>query len=146
MKMKHYTIKFKIVEIESNNFHIFAKANIGKKIVNLVIDTGASHTCFDINFIRNLKQEATFADTEGMNVGVASVGFETKTTALSEFKIGKFVIPEYQIILLDMLHINEAYKQIGLPAVHGILGGDFFTKYHVTIDYMKSEMTLWTNN
>ena len=142
----HYTVKFKIVEIERENFHIIAKANIGKKSVNLVIDTGASHTCFDINFIRKLQQETTFMDNEGVNVGVASTGFETKITTLTDFKIGKFVIPEYQVVLLDMLHINVAYKQIGLPVVHGILGGDFFTKYHVAIDYMKSEMTVWTNN
>ncbi len=146
INMKHYTIKFKLVEMEPDNYHITIKARIGKIPVNLVIDTGASHTCFDLDFIRSLNQETVIDDNQGMNVGVGSSDFESKISTICDFTIGKLEIPEYQIVLLDLQHINAAYKMMKLPKIHGILGGDIFVRFSAVIDYQKQEMTLWTNN
>lgn len=144
--MKHYTLKFKVIEMEPENYHIVVRAKIGKTPVDLVVDTGASHSCFDLDFIQSLQQEADIVDNDGMNVGVGSSGFESKISEIYHFQVGRLHIPEYRVVLLDLQHVNGAYEVMGLPKIHGILGGDFFVAYSASIDYLKKEMTLWTGN
>lgn len=142
--MKHYTVKLKIVELETDNYHITAKARIGGTPVNMVIDTGASHTCFDLNFIQSLQDETDITDNDGMNVGIGCSDFESKLSVIPHFVIGKLDVPDYSVVLLDMKHINDAYNSMNIPPVQGILGSDFFVKYKAVIDYQKKEMTLWS--
>lgn len=143
--MKHYTIKITTVKLESGSYHITAKAKIGNTPVNLVIDTGASHSCFDLNFIRNLDHKIE-SDPEGnneLNIGLGEVGFESKITYLKDFRIGKLEVPDYMVALMDLTHVNNAYRLLKKPEVQGLLGCDFLIRFMAVIDYMKGEMTLW---
>lgn len=141
--MKHHNIGFDILELEKNSYHIIVKANIGKRRISLVIDTGASHTCFDLKYIDSLKQDVEVVDNEMPGMGIGTSTLMSKTSLIRNFRIGKLEIPEYHIVLLDLEHINGAYKMLGLPRVHGILGSDFLFLYSAVIDYQKGEMTLW---
>ena len=143
---KQFTIKFKLLELEPDNYHIVIKGRIEKVPVHLVIDTGASHTCFDLNFIKSLNQDVNISDTNGMNVGVGSSDFASKITIIQNFRIGSLNIKEYKVVLIDLENINMAYRSIKLPEVQGIIGGDFLTKYSAVIDYHEKELTLWKNN
>ncbi|MEG1555563.1 MAG: retropepsin-like aspartic protease [Bacteroidales bacterium] len=135
-------VKFKIVELEPENYHIVIKGKIDNQPVNLVVDTGASHSCFDLDFIKSLNQATTIENNEGMNVGVGSSDFESKISTVFRFKLGRFEMTEYTVVLLDLQHINAAYKTMKLPLVQGILGSDFFVKYGVVIDYQNQCLTI----
>ncbi|MEG2070285.1 MAG: retropepsin-like aspartic protease, partial [Bacteroidales bacterium] len=115
---------------------------IDNQPVNLVVDTGASHSCFDLDFIKSLNQATTIENNEGMNVGVGSSDFESKISTVFRFKLGRFEMTEYTVVLLDLQHINAAYKTMKLPLVQGILGSDFFVKYGVVIDYQNQCLTI----
>ncbi|MDL2308112.1 retroviral-like aspartic protease family protein [Bacteroidales bacterium OttesenSCG-928-B11] len=143
--MKHYTVKLQTVKLESGSYHITAKAKIGKTPVNLVVDTGASHSCFDLKFIKRLnhKIESDSAGNNDLNVGLGEVGFESKITYLQDFEIGGLKVEDYMVALLDLTHVNKTYHFLGKPKVHGLLGCDFLIRYMAVIDYMKGEMTLW---
>lgn len=143
--MKHYCIKFNIIQLEKGSYHITTKAKIGETPVNLVIDTGASHSCFDLNFIRSLDHKIDIdpAGNNELNVGLGEVGFESKITYLKNFSIGKLKVPDYMVALLDLTHVNAAYKHIRKPEVQGLLGCDFLIRFMAVIDYMKGEITLW---
>jgi hypothetical protein len=143
---KQFTIKFKLLELEPDNYHIVIKGKIEKTPVHLVIDTGASHSCFDLNFVRSLNQDAHISDNDGMNVGVGSSDFESKITILQNFKIGNLKIKEYKVVLIDLENINMAYRSIKLSEVQGIIGGDFLKKHSAVINYHEKELTLWKNN
>ena len=143
---KQFTIKFKLLELEPDNYHIVIKGKIEKVPVHLVIDTGASHSCFDLNFIRSLNRDADISDNDGMNVGVGSSDFESKITIIQNFKIGSLHIKEYKVVLIDLENINMAYRSIKLPEVQGIIGGDFLAKYNAVINYHEKNLTLWKNN
>ena len=144
--MKHHTFKLKLIEIEPGNYHITLKGKVAERSVNLVVDTGASHTCFDIAFVRSLEQNSLIEESKGLKVGIASTDFECMVSELHHFSIGKLEIPNYHVVLLDLSHVNQAYKMQKKPLVQGILGGDFFVQYQAVIDYQKMEMTLWTSN
>jgi hypothetical protein len=55
---KKYTVKLYILELEPENYHIFARGKWKGHPVNIIIDTGASHTCFDIDFFKSIDPEA----------------------------------------------------------------------------------------
>lgn len=140
---KKYIIKLKLLELEPDNFHIIIKGKIENFPVNLVIDTGASHTCFDLQFFTSLNQDAHIMETDGMNVGVGGSDFESKIAQIHNFRIGRLSIDAYQVVLLDLEQINAAYRSVGLPEIHGIIGGDFLYKHEALIDYSTGELTLW---
>ncbi len=143
---KQFTIKFKLLELEPDNYHIVIKGKIENIPVHLVIDTGASHSCFDLNFIKSLNQNAHITDNDGMNVGVGSSDFESKITVIQNFKVGNLKINDYKVVLIDLENINRAYRSIKLPDVQGIIGGDFLAKHCALIDYYEKKLTLWKNN
>ena len=80
LKSKQYHIKFKLVTLEPDNYHIVLKASIEGRLLNVIIDTGASHSCFDLNFIRDLLPELNMEDNDGLNVGVGTSDFESTCT------------------------------------------------------------------
>ncbi len=139
---KQYTINFKILSLEPDNYHLIIKGKIGKNPIRMILDTGASHTCFDMNFIEELAQEVEIEDNQGMNVGVGSSDFESKLSTIHELKIGRLKIDSYPIVLIDFHHINFAYRVMKLPEIQGVLGSDFFVQYNAVIDYPQKELRL----
>lgn len=74
-------------------------------------------------------------DNDGLNVGVGASDFESKLSTIHNLKLGRFLLPDYDVVLLDMSNINKAYEAMKKPLVHGIIGSDFFVRYRAVIDY-----------
>lgn len=138
---KNFIIPFDVVELEPENLHIIASAEINGKGLNVILDTGASHTCFDLDFIKNLNPDQPMEENEGLNVGIGSE-FTSQLTTVENFKLGDLLINSYDVVLLDMSTINSVYEKINKPLIHCILGNDFFVRYHAVIDYAKQEMKI----
>ena len=138
--MKHhtvqqYSIKFKLVVLEPDNYHLVAKARINGCPLKVIIDTGASHSCFDLEFVRRVLPELSMADNDGLNVGVGTSDFESKLSTIQNLRLGRFLLKQYDVVLLDMSNINQAYEMMRKPLIHGIIGSDFLKKYQAVIDY-----------
>ena len=142
LKSKLYHIKFKVVALEPDNYHIVAKASIEGHPLNVIIDTGASHSCFDLDFVRQLSPEISMEDNDGLNVGVGTSDFESKLSTIQNLRLGRFLLKQYDIVLLDMSNINQAYEMMHKPLIHGILGSDFLMKYKAVIDYGERVLVL----
>ena len=140
--IQQYNIKFKLVTLEPDNYHIVAKAKIEGHPLNVIIDTGASHSCFDLDFVRQLSPEISMENNDGLNVGVGTSNFESKLSSICNFRMGRFLLKQYDIVLLDMSNINAAYKMMHKPLIHGILGSDFLMKYKAVIDYGERVLVL----
>ena len=144
--MKSYIVKIKIIELEPESYHIITRIKVENRFLHFIIDTGATHTCMDKDsFIYLYPQEPILA-YEGDSAGIASNGFKTEVTTFRNFKIGRMVIPEQKIILLDLKNINQIYEMLGKPKIEGIIGGDFLVKYNAIIDFKAKEMKLWKNS
>lgn len=140
--IQQYRVKFKLVTLEPDNYHIVVKAKIDGHPLNVIIDTGASHSCFDLDFVRQLSPEISMKDNDGLNVGVGTSDFESKLCSISNFRMGRFLLKKYDIVLLDMSNINQAYEMMHKPLIHGIIGSDFLMKYQAVIDYGSRVLTL----
>lgn len=137
-----YNIKLSIVTLEPNNYHLVAKAKINGCPLNVIIDTGASHSCFDLDFVRKLLPEMSMEDNDGLNVGVGTSDFESKLSTIQNLRLGRFLLKQYDVVLLDMSNINQAYEMMHKPLIHGIIGSDFLKKYQAVIDYGTKTLTL----
>ena len=144
--MKSYNVKIKIIELEPDSYHVITKIKIEKKVLFFIVDTGATHTCMNKDSFISLQPEESILEYTGDSVGIASSGFTAAVTTLRHFKMGRMNIREQKIILLDMNHINQVYKALGIPDPAGILGCDFLVKYNAVIDFKAKEMILWKNN
>jgi hypothetical protein len=144
--MKHaihqYSVKFKQVALEPENYHLVAKARINGCPLKVIIDTGASHSCFDLEFVRGVLPELSMEDNDGLNVGVGTSDFESKLSTIQNLRLGRFLLKQYDVVLLDMSNINQAYQMMHKPLIHGIIGSDFLMKYQAVIDYGSKVLTL----
>ena len=133
-----------IATLEAEGFHLFIKGHINKKKVNLLLDTGASKTVFDINrisrFIR--KSKKNYNSFESRSTGLGTNTMESQFTTAKEFRISELVLPDYCVILLNMAHVNESYATLGIDPIDGVLGSDILMKYSAVIDYKKKLLKL----
>ena len=66
----------------------------------------------------------------------------SSTAVISDMLIGDLELPPFEAAVLDLSAINIAYRQLNLPEVLGVLGGDILMKYKAVIDYEKRLLKL----
>ena len=137
-----FHIPLSIVELEPDNYHLICRGKVNGHPLRLIIDTGASHSCFDTTFITTIQQDAEITENDGLSVSIGSDDFASHITRLKQFKLGQFELTDYQVVLLDLIHVNQAYLTLKLPTIQGIIGSDFLRRYGAVIDYSTLSMTI----
>jgi len=136
-----YETKLEVVELESGDYHTLVKGRIGGQSVRIVLDTGASHTCVDMQFARELLPELQTQVHDGVTAGIGGDDFEVRVADIPDFKLGRFNLPLYDCVaLLDFTYINTAYSKLGKKPIQMILGNDFFVQHKAVIDYEANEL------
>ena len=135
-------IPIQIIELETDNYHIMASSVFadGQK-ANWIIDTGASKTVFDKNWI----EYYSVLEGESDEIHTAAIGDhpqEISMGLLSPFQLGKLTVESVKVALLDLSHINELYSRSTEIEICGLIGGDFLMKYRSAIDYKKQQLVL----
>ncbi|MCF8426902.1 MAG: retroviral-like aspartic protease family protein [Bacteroidia bacterium] len=141
MKVKTI-VPLEILEIESDNYHLFVLVKIGRRNARMLLDTGASKTAFDSNQIKKF-----IGKNEPENLGINSVGLgsnqvATHLTQLTSLKIGEIALKKVDIAVLDLAHVNEAYQILGFPEIDGVLGSDILVKLKAIINLEKLVLKL----
>jgi hypothetical protein len=135
-------IDFSILDIQGDGLHILLKAKIGRKFANLLIDTGASRTVFDKDRIQHYISESSFQPLNRLSAGLGTNTLEGSVIVLPRLKLGELVITNYTAAVLDLQHVNDSYKSMGLSVIDGVLGSDLLFLYNAVIDYKKRILTL----
>jgi predicted aspartyl protease len=135
-------IPLDVLEIESDNFHLFVEVKIGRRNARLLLDTGASKTAFDSNKIKKF-----IGKNEPENLGINSVGLgsnqvTTHLTQLTSLKMGEIILKKVNVAVLDLAHVNEAYQILGFPEIDGVLGSDVLVKLKAIINLESMVMKL----
>ena len=130
-------IPFKILSINGEGFHLTMKLFINGKPANIIIDTGASKTVFDKSRISKFITNKIFDENEKLSTGLGTNTMKSHMTKIKKLKIGTIEILNYETVLLDLSHVNESYKQVGLKPIEGVLGSDILVEYNAVIDYEK---------
>ena len=128
--------------IEDAGYHLLVKARVNGKNATLLIDTGASKTVFDKGRILRFADEKFFKPLEKLSTGLGTSDMETHSIVLKKFQVGKLSLSDFEIIVIDLSHVNLTYAKLDLPAIDGVLGSDLMVKHDAVIDYRKKEMVL----
>jgi len=140
-------VPIEILPIEDDGFHLMIRAKINGKKANLIIDTGASRTVFDETLIKNYlpKEYDNFETNEKLSTGLGTNTMKSSAFNLKSLKIGDLNIKNYIAVILDLTNINDSYTMLGLPKIHGVIGGDLLSKYKAVVYYKAKKLKLTYN-
>lgn len=130
LKKENYRkVKFKITKTQ----HLLVKAKINGVIGNFILDTGASNSCVGFEsidlFLLNAKKSKTKAS------GAGATGMHTQISTTNNLKLGSWKDLDFDLVIFDLSHVNEALLQHKSKPVHGIIGADVLMKGNAIIDY-----------
>jgi predicted aspartyl protease len=130
LKKENYKkIKFKV----SKTQHLLIKAKINGVKGNFILDTGASSSCVGFESIELFLLEAKKSKTKASGAGAN--GMFTQIAVGNKLQLGNWKHSEFDLIIFDLSHVNEALVQHKAKPVHGIIGADILMKGKGIIDY-----------
>ncbi len=130
LKKENYRkVKFKITKTQ----HLLIKAKINGVTGNFILDTGASSSCVGFEsvdlFLLNAKKSKTKA------AGAGATGMHTELALKNQLQLGSWKDSNFELVIFDLSHVNEALTQHKAKPVHGIIGADILMKGKAIVDY-----------
>jgi len=118
------------------------KMHVNGKVANMIIDTGASHTVFDKKRMIKFIGKTKFTKLKNSTSGIGGTKMDSHHTMIDRLKFGKLKLDGYPGVMLDLSHVNKAFKRMGMAEVDGVLGADIFMMFNAVIDYEKKTLKL----
>jgi predicted aspartyl protease len=130
LKKENYRkIKFKV----SKTQHLLIKAKINGVKGNFILDTGASSSCVGFESIELFLLEAKKSKTKASGAGAS--GMLTQIAVGNKLQLGNWKHKDFDLVIFDLTHVNEALIEHKAKPVHGIIGADILMKGKGIIDY-----------
>ena len=67
---------------------------------------------------------------------------QSQQTLLEKIKLGDIILEDYEMVLLDLNHVNESYEKLGIEAIDGVIGSDILMKFNAVINFEKLTLEL----
>ncbi len=129
-------------KIPPSGSHIFIKGRLEDHPVLLLIDTGASQSVLNSEFVKKKLSKVKIKSTDHHTTGLGASFTKSEFVKLKKIHLGSFKIPKLEFALIDLSGVNHVYQEAGMPPIDGIVGGDVLLKYHAVIDYHKKIVAL----
>jgi len=136
-----YSIPIKILKLD-DGFHLLINVRVNAKPARLIIDTGASQTVFDKTNIKKFLKKEKFETHDKLSTGLGTSNMKSHLVVIEKIEIGKIIIRKYKTVVIDLSHVNVAYKQMKQKPIDGVLGSDILKKHKAVIDYGSSRLSL----
>jgi predicted aspartyl protease len=128
-KESYQKIKFKVTKTR----HLLIQASINGVKGNFILDTGASSSCVGFESIALFLLEAKKSKTRASGAGAN--GMLTQIAVGNKLQLGNWKHAEFELVIFDLKHVNEALVEHNAKPVHGIIGADILMKGRGIIDY-----------
>ena len=128
-KEKYKKIKFKLTKTQ----HLLIKAKINGIDGNFILDTGASNSCIGFESVDLFLLEAKKSKTKASGAG--ATGMFTQISTTNKLKLGSWKDNDFDLVIFDLSHVNQALIQHKAKPVHGIIGADILMKGKAIVDY-----------
>lgn len=119
-------------------FHLLCNVHINRTNIRALIDTGASRSILSVEGLSLLNLAAS-GGISSMGIGAAPLQAQTVRIDLT-FK--KIKLKSFEVGVLDMSHISEAYQELGIAPFQFILGGDLLHLFQGQIDYPQKTLKI----
>ncbi len=117
----------------SKTQHLLIKATINGTKGNFILDTGASNTCLGFEGIELFHLTAGNSATKA--AGAGATGMLTQIAKNNILQIGRWKNTQFNLVIFDLSHVNEALIQHKAKPVQGIIGADVLLQGKAIIDY-----------
>lgn len=128
-KEKYKKIKFKVIKTQ----HLLIKAKINDVSGNFILDTGASNSCVGFESIERFELNAKKSQTRASGAG--GTGMKTQISSHNKLQLGSWKNQDFNLVIFDLSHVNEALEAYKAKPVHGIIGADVLLEGKAIIDY-----------
>lgn len=128
-KEKYKKIKFKV----SKTQHLLIKAKINGVKGNFILDTGASNSCIGFESVELFQLQAQDSKTQASGAG--ATGMFTQIATGNTLQLNRWKHKNFDLVIFDLSHVNEALIGYKAQPVHGIIGADILMKGKGIIDY-----------
>lgn len=102
------------------------------------MDTGASKTVFDKSRFEKLFPNQNIQDSDALTTGLGTNSFPGAIAKINSLKIGDLKLSNFDVLVLDLSHVNASYLLLGFKPFDGVLGSDLLLKYNALIDFQAS--------
>ncbi|MFS8615390.1 MAG: retropepsin-like aspartic protease [Solitalea sp.] len=136
------TVALNIFSLEGDGFHPKLEIGVNGQCEMAILDTGASKTAFDRELLAQLLPQEGFEEVERLSTGLGTNSMQCYKATIAELRVGDFIIRDFEVAVLDLSHINQAYKSLGFGQVLGVIGSDLLQEYKALIDYESRTLTL----
>ncbi|MBK6833884.1 MAG: clan AA aspartic protease [Bacteroidetes bacterium] len=140
--MKKIVLKIKLLNIENDGYHLSIKAKINGKVANLLIDTGASRTVFDLNRMDKFINKKDLKKNDQLSTGLGTSSMVSHVSEIKKLDLGGLIIANYDGIFIDLSHVNHSYENIKLKPIDGVIGSDILLQFKAVVNYEKMELVL----
>lgn len=128
-KEKYRKIKFRITKTQ----HLLLRAEINGIKGNFILDTGASNSCVDFSGVELFNLKAGHSKTKA--AGAGATGMFTQLAKGNKLKIGTWKNYDFNLVIFDLSHVNQALREYKAKPVQGIIGADVLLNGKAIIDY-----------
>lgn len=144
-KTNSIKIPITIENIDGDGFHLFMEIKIGRKKLRALIDTGASKSVIGKETLRKLKGVEAVSESDSQAKGIGEQMLDTTIARIKKLKIGSAELKNLHVGVLDLRHIRNTYKSIGITPFTVIIGGDVLAHFGAVINYKKSWIQITVN-
>ena len=130
IKRENYKkVKFKITKTK----HLLIKGKINGIKGNFILDTGASNSCIGFESVDFFLLEAKKSKTKASGAG--ATGMDTQLALKNKLQLGTWKDSNFELVIFDLSHVNEALLAHKTKPIHGIIGADILMKGKAIVDY-----------
>ncbi|WP_395807316.1 retropepsin-like aspartic protease [Daejeonella sp.] len=141
--MANTLVPLELINLNDDGFHLLVEVVVFGQSFHAVLDTGASKTVFDKGTVEKHKMDGELRASDKLSTGLGTNTMESHTIILPILKIGKLKLKHFEVAVLDLSTINQAYSALNLPPIIGVLGGDILYQHKAIISYKKLRLKLF---
>lgn len=130
-------------QLEGDGFHIFTEIKVFGDTYFALIDSGASKTVFSSMFIEKYPQiEIIEIEDNNIAAGIGEGKVEAQMAKFNLIELGRAKVYDLYCGLIDLEHVSETYKAMGLQPFDVIIGGDILKLLNAEISYKEDYIKL----
>ncbi|MCS6991767.1 MAG: retroviral-like aspartic protease family protein [Chitinophagales bacterium] len=139
---KKVRIPLEICSLADEGHHFFVNASVNGQSARLLVDTGASRSVFSHSWLKERFPELTIEESQGVATGAGTSQLPAGIAWLQQFHLGDLSFTDFPVAVLEMQHVNDAYRQAGLPPIDGVLGCDLLVQLQAVINVRRKTLRL----
>lgn len=121
---------------------IMVEAWLNGRQARMIVDTGASRTCIDPEWLARFVDHPQVEHREGQTVGVGGQQAEQQVVSIESFSIGDATLKDLEVAVVDLGNVRDFGSRNGLPDFVGIVGGDVLRRLRASISYRRRTLTV----